>query len=58
MTTIFVFLFGKYNDSQDLELDNKDKNQAINEPLHENVILSDFLRVLIFLSLFYKAVNV
>ncbi len=58
MTTIYVFLFGKYNDSQDLELDNKDKNQAINELLHENVILSDFLRVLIFLSLFYKAVNV
>ena len=54
MTTIFVFLFGKYNDSQDLELDNKDKNQAINEPLNENVILSDYLRVLIF----YKAMYV
>ena len=37
MTSIFVFLFGKYNDSQDLELDNKDSNQAINEPLNKNV---------------------
>jgi hypothetical protein len=48
MTTIFVFLFGKYNDSQDLELDNKDKNQAMNEPLLENVILSNYLHFLIF----------
>jgi len=37
MTTIFVFLFGKYIDTQDLELDNKDTNQAINEPLNKNV---------------------
>jgi hypothetical protein len=37
MTSIFVFLFGKYNDTQDLELDNKDTNQAINEPLNKNV---------------------
>jgi hypothetical protein len=37
MTSIFVFFFGKYNDSQDLELDNKDTNQPINEPINKNV---------------------
>ena len=43
-----------YKFIQKIELDNKDKNQAINEPLNENVILSDYLRVLIF----YKAMYV
>ena len=30
MTSVFVFFFGKYNDSVDFELDYKDENKAIN----------------------------
>ncbi len=30
MTSVLVFFFGKYNDSNDFELDYKDKNKPIN----------------------------
>ena len=54
MTTIFSCICGKYDDSQDLENDFKDKH----EPLNEHVIIFyslfniSFIRILVEKSLF------
>jgi hypothetical protein len=37
MTSVFVLVFGKYNESQDFGVDCKDKNQPINSFLHKKV---------------------
>ena len=37
MTSMFVLVYGKYNESQDIELDNKDENQPINYSVSKNV---------------------
>ena len=37
MTSMFVLVYGKYNESQDIELDYKDENQPINYSVSKNV---------------------
>jgi hypothetical protein len=37
MTTMFVFVFGKYNESQDTECDYKDENQPVNYYVNKDV---------------------
>jgi len=38
MTSLFVLVFGNYNESEDFEFDYKDKNEPINFLFRENVI--------------------
>jgi len=37
MTSMFVFIFGKYNETQDLEVDYNDKNQPLNNSVFKNM---------------------
>ena len=37
MTAIFVFFFGKYNESKDFESDRKDNNEALNKSLTRDI---------------------
>ncbi len=42
MTSMFVLVFGKYNESQDIECDYNDENQTINYSVSENLKLPFF----------------
>ena len=44
MTSMFVLVFGKYNESQDIECDYNDENQTINYSVSENLKLL-FLKI-------------
>jgi hypothetical protein len=37
MTYLMVFIFRKYNETQDLEVDYNDKNQPLNDSYDENM---------------------
>ncbi len=37
MTSILVFVFGKYNESEDFEVDSTDRNQPINNSFNKDV---------------------